>query len=283
MTITTSTEGTTGSVGAAGATPVDPGWSSTFRAEWTKLWTARSPRRNLLLGIVLGVAFSSLVAVGTGATFDEWSTADQANFDPILFPMTGSIFVAIFFAAVGVNVVASEYSSEMIRLTLTATPRRHRVLYAKAATVAIATGIAAAVAIVGMMAAGQLIASAYDLPTVSAGDRDLWRVVLAMTVLGPLFPVIAVAIAFLARSTAAALSSVLALIFVPTMFGQLLPTWWQENVLSLLPGPASDSIAIGHLDDSAMYSHPAAAGIVVVVWAAALIGLAQLRLARRDA
>ena len=52
----------------------------------------------------------------------------------------------------------------------------------------------------------------------------------------PFFPLIGLALGFLLRSTAGAITAVLAIIWLPDMFGGLLPMWWPENVLSLLPG-----------------------------------------------
>lgn len=261
----------------------DPGFRAAVGAEWSKLRTARAPRRNLVLGTVLGIGLSVLLAAVVSATFDDWSATERADFDPVLFPLSGSLFTAIFFAAVGVNVVMSEYTSGMMRLTLTATPRRGRVLAAKALVVAVATWIFGVIATAGMILASQAVFSSGDLPTAGFGDGDLWRTLLMLALLGPLFPVLAVALAVMLRSTAAALSTVLALIFAPGVLGGLLPSWWQENVLSLLPGPASDSVAIGHLDESAMYLHPAGASVVVAAWLIGLLALAHLALSRRDA
>lgn len=263
--------------------PTGPGLGAAFQSEWIKLRTARSPRRNLLLGTLLGVGFSALLGLVVGATFSDWPAADQADFDPLLFSLSGGMFTAIFFAAVGVNVVASEYTSGMIRLTLTVTPKRSRVLYAKGLAVTLATFVFGAIAAVGMFASSQAIFAAYDLPTAGLGTAEVWRTLLLISVISPLFPVIAVAITVMLRSTAAALSTVLALIFAPSIFGGLLPRWWQENIISLLPGPASDSVAIGHLADSSMYLHPAPAVGVLVVWLVVLYGLANVVLNRRDA
>ncbi len=271
MTATTTPSTTPGTVATS-----DPGPSAAIRAEWSKFWTARAPRRNLALGTVL-------VALVTGLTFDDWPAQEQATFDPILYPMAGTLFVAIFFVAVGVNVAASEYSSGMIRLTFTATPRRERVLYAKALVVAVATTLAGLVAIAGMLGLSQLIYAANDLPTASLSDGALWRTIISLAVLGPIFPVMGTALTFILRSTAGAITATLALVFAPSLFGPLLPAWWQENVVSLLPGPASDSIAIGHLDDSDIYLAPGAAAVVVVVWLAITWFATRAIVNRRDA
>src|SRR5690606_18088052 len=187
------------------------------------------------------------------------------------------------FAAVGVNVVASEYTSGMIRLTMTATPRRSRVVLAKVIAVAVATLVAGTVALIGMLVSSQFIFSANDLPTLSWSDGDVWRTAIAISVMSPLFPVFAVLLTFLLRSTAASLSTVLALIFAPSIFGSLLPGWWQRNVISLLPGPASDSVALGHLNSSAMYLQPVAAALVVVAWLAGALAFTLFVVNRRDA
>jgi hypothetical protein len=90
-------------------------------------------------------------------------------------------------------------------------------------------------------------------------------------------------LAFLFRSIATPITLVLAVFFAPSMFGALFPNWWQENVLSLLPSSAADSISLGHIVDSDMYLDPAVAGVVVVAWLVVVIGAAYLTLTRRDA
>ena len=88
---------------------------------------------------------------------------------------------------------------------------------------------------------------------------------------------------FLFRSTAAAITSALALLFGPSFFGGLFPRWWQENVLSLLPGPAVDSVAIGHLTDSPMYLSVLPATLVTVAWLVAPLAVARQVLVSSDA
>ena len=59
-------------------------------------------------------------------------------------------------AIVAVTVVSGEYSTGMIRLTLAATPRRWRVLAAKAAVVSAVTLATGAVAVLASVLAGWL-------------------------------------------------------------------------------------------------------------------------------
>ena len=279
MTGPTTTAGPT----APAETWLDPGFGATLRSEWIKARTARAPRRNLMLGTVLGIGFSLLLAFAAGASFDDWSPAQKADFDPITYTLAGALPMSIFYVTAVVGLVAPEYSSRMIRVTLLATPRRWRVLAAKVVVATVATGVATLIAVFAMMAGGQVIFGAHDLPTVALTDGDLLRTLLMLVLTGPVFPVLAVAMALLFRSAAAAISATLALVFLPSMFGGVLPGWWERNVLSLLPGAASDSLSLGHVLDSPQHLHPAAAVVVLVAWTAGLLLFAGRLLSVRDA
>jgi len=275
---------TTPQAAAATREAPGPGFMATLASEWTKIASVRSSYITVGLGVLLAIGMNVLVMAIIGATYNDWAPSDQASFDPILTSFFGTIFSAILFAVFGVNVVASEYSSNMIRLTLTATPRRTRVLAAKLTLIALITLVAGLIAIIGSYLVAQAVFAAYDMTTVGLGEWDALRAVLATGVLSPLFPIIGASLAFVFRSTAAPITSVMAIIFAPAMFGGLLPRAWQENALAYLPGPASDSVAIGHLDPgAAMYLDTPLAAIVVVAWLAAFIGGAWLALTRRDA
>lgn len=268
------------------ALPTDlpgPGLASTVRSEWTKLRTARAPLRNLILGAVLGIGLSALTAFAVGATFNEWGAADQADFDPVLFSFNGSILTAIFFVAVGARLATSEYASGMIHTTLAVTPRRARVVAAKAIVTAVSTWIFGALAMVGMVIASQAIFAAYDLDTTGVFDGTVLRSLATIMLMLPLFPLLALAAGLLFRSTAPTITISLLLLLGPGFFGALLPRWWQENILSLFPGSASDAISIGHLTDSAMHHSTPVAAVLSVLWLIGPLIVATVVLDRRDA
>jgi ABC-type transport system involved in multi-copper enzyme maturation permease subunit len=109
----------------------------TLAAEWTKLTSLRSTYITLALGIGLSLAATPLIGIAFGSRWDSMSASEQADFQPAAFAMFGYLFSQIIFAVLGVLVVASEYSSGQIRLSLAATPRRGRLLFAShAASVA---------------------------------------------------------------------------------------------------------------------------------------------------
>ena len=259
-------------------------FTATLASEWTKLVTVRSTWITLALAAILSIGVTALFAWVTGWSWGEWTESDKASFNPIEFSLVGTIFASILLVVLGVNMVASEYSSGMMRLTMTVTPQRGRVLMAKVIVVTAVTIVAGLIIAISTFLVAQWIFGAYDMRTASLGDWDAFRtIVLGVTLTGPVFPILGVAMAFLFRSTAIAITSVLALIFAPAFFGPVLPRRWQEDVLAYLPGPVSDSVAISHLDpDYPMYIDPALAVVVLVGWLVLFIGGSWMALNRRD-
>lgn len=274
---------TTASPQSAVASTETPGFRNTFGGEWIKLRTSRGVRRNLLLGALLGIGFAMLLSFIIGATWDDWSNLDRMDFNALETASAGGLFTVIFFSAAAVNFVATEYSSLMIRLTFSVTPRRSSVIVAKACAIGLATLVTGFIASFLMLLLSQAIFGAYDVPTAGVGSGDFWETVLLATAVAPVFPILAIFLTFMLRSTAASLSTVLAIIFVPAMFGALFPDWWRENVIAALPGQASDSIQLGHLTHSDMYLPRGVAVVVVIAWIVVLFIAARTLVRRRDA
>jgi ABC-type transport system involved in multi-copper enzyme maturation permease subunit len=245
--------------------------------------TLRSTWISAILALVLSVGLTVLVSWVTGWSWDDWSEADKASFDPITFSIIGIIISGIVFVVMGVQLVASEYSSGMIRQTMTTTPRRERVFLAKVLVVGIATLVLGAVIGLANFLAAQAVFGAYDMRSASVTDGDASRMLIGLTATAPMFPIIGVSAAFILRSAAGAITLVLGLLFVPSMFGALLPRRWQEDVLAYLPGSLADSVSLHHLDpDNTLYVDPALASIVLVGWLILVCGAALVMLKRRD-
>lgn len=259
-------------------------FAPTLRSEWTKLASLRGTAFKLALAFVLSVGLTGLLALVIGATWDGASPADRAGHDPVGIGLLGSLFSMIVFAVLGATAVTAEYGSGMMRLTLTATPRRGRVLAAKAVVVAAVTLAGGLVTATVTFLVAQAVFSAYGVPTASLADGDALRTVLGDGVLTPVLPVIALALGFVTRSTAGAITSVLAIVFMPWILGGVLPSWWQDHVLTYLPGAASEAITSGHLETASdALLAPGVAALVLAGWLALFLAGAWAVLERRDA
>src|SRR4051794_37182133 len=96
-----------------------------LRAEWTKLRTVAGPAALLLAAVVLTVAVSAAAAAAAGQPVDA-----------VRLSLLGVQIGQAVVAAAAVQVLAGEYGTGLILVTLTAVPSRGRVLTAKALLVA---------------------------------------------------------------------------------------------------------------------------------------------------
>lgn len=261
------------------ASPRRAGFVNTLASEWSKLASLRSTSIIIALGVVLSIATSALVSVALGSTQERWA----ADFNPITTSMVGNIWAVIIFPVFGVLVMSREYSGGMIGLTLSATPRRGRVFAAKLLLVSGITVVFGLLTTVAMFLVGQAILGAYGMPVANLGDPDAQRMVLGLGATMPFFPMIGFALGVLLRSTAGAITTVLGLLWLPQIVGEFMPRWWQEHLISRLPGSALDSISVSHIESSLSYSDPAVGAAVAAVWLVAIVGAAYVMLLRRDA
>ena len=144
-------------------------------AEWTKLRTLPGTGWLLLAAAALTAAVGAIAANAAGCP------AGICQIDPAKVSLTGIDLGQAVVAIVAVTVVSGEYGSGMIRTTLTATPRRWRVLAAKAAVAGAATLAAGAVAVLASVLAGGLLLARHGLTpahgyeALSLGDGTVLR------------------------------------------------------------------------------------------------------------
>ncbi|MFN0095330.1 MAG: ABC transporter permease [Dehalococcoidia bacterium] len=263
----------------AGDAPRPSRFTHTLASEWVKLASQRATHITLALALVLSVGTSALASLAVAATQDPW----PADLDRRVFWLVGNIFTLIISSVFGVLAATREYSSGTIRLTLTATPRRGRVFCAKLGLVFLVILVCGLIATAGMFLAAQAVMGWNGQPVMDLGDPDARRTILGMGAVMPFFPVLGFAIGILFRSAAGAITTVLGLIWLPEIFGPVLPAWGRENIVSLLPGPAVDSFTLAHIVESPSYSDPAVGALIAGAWLVAIVGAAYIAFVRRDA
>ena len=197
--------------------------------------------------------------------------------------LSGILVALISFSVFGVLAVTGEYGSGMMRLTLTVTPKRSRVYLAKALLVFLILVPLGIVTSVAMFLIAQTIFDSYGVPSTDLGNTDALRAVIGIGAGTPFYALIGLALGFLLRSTAGAITAVLALIWVPEIFSAFLPSWWRENVLSRLPGASLDSFTIGHIVDSSTHPEAWQGAIATALWLVLFLGVGWLVFLKRDA
>lgn len=260
-----------------------PSFFSTLASEWVKLRSVRSTYIEVILAVALSLGMTALISLAIGSTFNDLNPEDQASFDPVFTSFFGAAFGGIVMIVLGVTFVSSEYTSGMIRLTLTTTPRRLRVLAAKAILIAAVTLLVGVITSFGAFWTGQAVLGNYEGVPTATLEGDALRSVVAASLTAPLFPLIGGALGAILRSTASAITTILSILFLPAFLGGLLPDVLQENVMKYLPGNASDQLLMTNADTgSLLYLDIAPAIGLIVVWLAIFYGIAGFLMLRRD-
>ena len=105
-------------------------------SEFTKFRTVRSTVWTLLVAVVLMIGISALFSAVTASQYHTFDAADRATFNPVSISLSGMMFAVVAFGVLGVLMISGEYSTGMIRSSLTAVPRRLPVLWGKLAVFA---------------------------------------------------------------------------------------------------------------------------------------------------
>ena len=102
-----------------------------LHAEWTKLRTLAGTWWLLLAAAALTIAVSATVAAAFSCPPGA-CTAGETGADPAKISLTGVDLGQVIIALLAAGAIGGEYGTGMIRVTLTATPRRLTAFTAKA-------------------------------------------------------------------------------------------------------------------------------------------------------
>lgn len=254
-----------------------------LHAEWTKLRTIAGT-----WWLLLCVLAATVVASAGYAASTHLSAGGPGHQDPTRLSLIGVGLGQAVVAVLAVLAVAEEYATGMIAVTLAATPRRHAMLAAKAINLAALTLITALPAVAGCLVAGRLLLPAAGLSPghgyalISITHGPTLRAAFGSVLYLALIAVLSVAIAVLVRDTAASIGVVLALLYMPPLFVQLVSGPWRRHLQQIAPMTAG--LAIGATRN--LRSLPIApwAGLgVLAAWAAGMLAVALVVLRARDA
>jgi ABC-2 type transport system permease protein len=252
-------------------------------AEWTKLRTVPSTGWLLLTLIVLtaGAGTLATAVVKCPATCTE---------DTTKLSLTGILLGQAAVAVLAVLVMSGEYSSGMIRITLTAMPRRLTTLAAKAIVLAGVVLAAGAVSTAGSLVAGRYIlpgngfTGAYHSETLSLAAGPTLRAAGGSVLYLALIALFSLGLATALRDSGASIAVMLGLLYVVpllTDLGTLNPRW--EHRLQEW-GPMTAGLAIQATRDLKTLPIGPWPGLgVLALWTAGALLAGGLMLRLRDA
>jgi ABC-type transport system involved in multi-copper enzyme maturation permease subunit len=216
------------------------GFGGALRSEWTKIRSVRSTMWTLGSAIVITVGIGVLGNWGRSNHSDA-TTAQLAHEDLTQRTLFGIILGQLIMVVFGAMAITSEYSTGMVRTSLTAQPRRAAVFWSKLLVVS-------AVAFV----VGEIISFASFLISSS-----FWRAkgidltlstphAMQAVVGGGLYlagsAILAFGLGAILRHTAGAITSGVGLLFVLTILVNFLPQSWQNHLDKWLPFNAGGQV-----------------------------------------
>ena len=250
-------------------------------SEFTKFRTIRSTVWTLLVAVVLMIGISALFSAVTASQYHTFGPADRASFNPVSTSLSGMMFAVVAFGVLGVLMISGEYSTGMIRSSLTAVPRRLPVLWGKLAVFA---GVIFSVSLVASLISfflGQALLNSHQLGVSIAAPGALRSVIgaaLYVTVAG----MIGVALGALFRNTAAGIATFAGVFFVIPPLTGLLPASISDHLSQYLPSYAGEAVWGGARGITDALS-PWTGFALLCGYAVVLVAAAALRLRRVDA
>ena len=252
------------------------GFGKVVRSEWIKLWSVRSTWWTVLALVVLGAGLTTLMCWGNA----DWLASEDADESPGSFITWGMMIAQVCAVIVGVLAVTSEYGTGMIRTTLAATPARGSVLAAKALVVTAVMFVTGTLtALLGYFGGNHFL----DREGIGlALEGDVARAMYGSGLFMAGLALFSLAVGFIVRHTAAAISIVLGLVFVVGNMVLLIPGAFGDWITKVMPGNAGGEIATPVSFNPDLMGPWAGFGVFALE-SAVLVGCAWLLLRKRDA
>ena len=257
------------------------GLPGALRSELTKLRSVRSTYWTLLALVVVSIGIGAAISAGSAnQPHSPGDGFDATQVSLIAFFELGQLVIAVL----GALTITSEYSTGMIRTSLTAMPRRGTVYAAKAAVFGAVALVVSLVTSFLAFFVGQAILHGTVHATLSQPDvlRAIVGSALFVTVVG----LIAFGVGAIIRHSAGAITTVIGMMFIIPIIVQVLPQTWRYDLIRFLPDSAGRVISITVMPSGGEVYHMWSAWpqfAVTAVYAVVLLAIGAYLFRKRDA
>jgi len=205
--------------------------AGTLRSEITKLRSVRSTYWTLLVLMAAGIGFSIADCAGTAAHWSPRQVIDATQNSVGGMILLGELVIVVL----GALTITSEYSTGMIRTSLTVMPRRGVLYGAKAAVFGAVTLVVSVAATLASFFIGQALLSSTHQSATLATPNAL-RAVIVTALFVPLVGLMAFGLGAIIRHTAGAMVAAYALFLLLPQLAKALPNAWYIDLVRWLPG-----------------------------------------------
>lgn len=222
-------------------------FAGALRSEFTKIRSVRSTYWTLLATLVVVVGIGALFCYGETSNFSHLPAAAQAHqraqeiANATQRSLFGLILGQLIIAALGALTITSEYSTGMIRTSLSVLPRRGTVFAAKAlvfGAIAVAAGLVSSFASYFL---GQAVMSGQHINS-TLGQPGVLRAVIGGGLFLGVCGLLSFGLGALIRHTAGAITASFGLLFVLGILAGFLPGSWAAHVDKWVPLNAGGAV-----------------------------------------
>lgn len=254
-----------------------------LRAEFRKFFTVRSS--------LIGIAMTAGLTIGLGALicwvmrqqYATLSIQDKLTFDPIVFAFAG-IFIGQFtVGVVGAQFITSEFATGAIHTTLAAVPSRWTVVLSKIGVVKVVLIATSLISAVVSFFLGQAILASPGIPVAHLSDPGVPRQILLTALYLVLLGVLATAMGFILRQTAATISVYVVVLLVVPIIDALMPSSIRDATFKYLPSSLGRSMMSGSEPYVYPLFSPWTSTAIFIAYVVVMVGIAGLVFRRRDA
>jgi ABC-2 type transport system permease protein len=287
--------------------PGRAGFIGTVRSEFTKIWSVRSTYWTLIAMFVVCVGIGALFSWGQTERLASISSGTRLNGQPIpagaihsilairehqihdsaaAISLFGLLIGQLVIIVLGSLTITSEYSTGMIRTSLTSMPRRGTWLAAKGVVFGVVALVTGLITSFTAFFVGQAILSSWHVNT-TLGAHDVLRSVIGGGMFLAVCGLLSFGIGTILRHSAGAISTGIGLLFVVLILSNFLPSppsgWFgQADFDKWIPFYAGAHIWQNQMIGVNPFSPWVGFGVFCAYAAAAIIGGSILFL-RRDA
>ena len=216
--------------------------SGVLAAEWTKLRSVRSTTWSLVATIVLTLGIAVLATLMPALRWQHLDPGFRLTFDPVRQSLTGLLFGQLALGVLGVLVVSAEYGTGTIRATLSAVPKRPKVLLGKVVVFGTVALVVSELLMFAAFFVGQAMLSGSPAPHATLGQPGVLRAVIGGGLYLAILAMLAMGLATIIRHTAGAISAYVGILLIIPLILQALPSSVVNTVGRYIPANIGASV-----------------------------------------
>jgi ABC-2 type transport system permease protein len=256
----------------------------TVRSEFTKLRSVRSTYWITFVLVLASVGWCVAYCLGTVHQWPNMSAQDRSGFDAtqnsiLGLALLGQLVIVVF----GALMITSEYSTGLVRTSLTVMPRRGTLYAAKAAVFAAVSLVVAFVASFGTFFLGRILLSSTHV-AMSLSQPGVLRSLIVTALFVEACGLTAFGIGALVRNTAAALTLAFGFLILLPQLIRTLPVFLHNDLIRWVPGGDAINSMTGTIGGPIPHTFSPWGELAAIAgYAAILLAAGAVLFSRRDA